>query len=248
MVAKIYKISNDINNKIYVGQTKKTIQQRFDRHCAEARWKNTKNMPIVLAISKYGSHHFRIDILEECPDESPQDYIDSREVHWSQILNTLSPNGYNLRVGNASGLLSEETRKKISKAHLGKKASPETIERLRLSHLGFKVKEETKRKLSIINKGKKLTQEHIEKIRNSNTGRVLSAEVKEKMRLKKLKFHYTITSPSGVKYKTNNLQQFSKIHNLNPGHMNNVSTGRSRHYKQWKVKRVPLKLLQYDAD
>ena len=42
MKATIYKIINDINNKEYVGQTYQTIEKRFDRHCSESRWVNTK--------------------------------------------------------------------------------------------------------------------------------------------------------------------------------------------------------------
>lgn len=211
----IYKITNDINNKIYVGQTWIGIEKRFKRHCSESRWKNTKNMPIVLAIQKYGKEHFKISILEELPIDSKQSLLDDREVYWSDTLKTISPYGYNLRVGCAGGRISNETKKKIGNSNKGKKVTEETIKKLIASHIGHKVKEETKIKLSNFNKGKKLSQEHKNKIRNSLLGNRMSDSTKEKQSFKKIKYLYTLVSPDGKIYKTNNLLKFIKENKLN---------------------------------
>lgn len=239
MEAIIYKITNDINNKIYVGQTWKTAEQRFARHCAEARWKNTKRMPIILAIKKYGKEHFTISELETLVD-CTQIKLDEREVFWGMELNTLSPNGYNLKLGQASGRLSPETIEKIARSNRGRKATPETIERLRISHLGYKVKESTKQKLSDFNRGKTLSEEHKRKIAESNTGRKITEETKEKMRLRKLKFNYRIVSPDGSVYETSNITGFSKEKDLNGGHMSSVANGNKNHYKGWKVYKLEV--------
>ena len=233
MEAIIYKIINDINEKVYVGQTWKTAEERFKRHCAEARWNNTKLMPIVLAIRKYGSEHFKIIVLEKL--NGTQSDIDAREVYWGCELKTLSPNGYNLKLGNARGIVSEEVKRKIAIGNKGKKATQATIEKLRLSHLGCKMSEKSKKKLSLFNTGKTLTEDHKNKIAKSATGRKYSDKSKEKMRNKKLKFAYKIASPDGEIFETSNLEQFSREHNLNSGHMWSVAAGKIAHYKNWKV-------------
>lgn len=234
MDATIYKIINDLNDKIYVGQTWQTIEERFKRHCAEARWENTKKMPIVLAIKKYGHCHFQIIELEKLIAPT-QEYVDQREVHWAKVLNSLAPNGYNLKVGGAAGLLSEITKKRISEGNKGKKASPETKEKLRLSHMGHVVKESTKKKLSEINTGKVLSYDHKEKISRSNFGKTRTALQRSRMSIAKIKYEYRIIAPTGDVFITNNLTQFSKDNHLNKGHMGSVASGRKSHYKGWKV-------------
>lgn len=234
MKAIIYKITNDVNNKIYVGQTWKTAKERFDRHCAEARWRKTKDMPIVLAIKKYGKDRFKITIVEEC-NGCTQLQLDNREVFWAKELNAFSPNGYNLKAGQSRGILSEETKKKIGESNKGKKRSPETVEKLRVSHLGYVVTDEAKKKLSNFNKGKKLSDNHKNKIAISNTGKIRTEEAKEKMRAKKLRFFYCITAPNGEVFNVNNLMEFCRQNNLNAGHMSSVANSTKLHYKNWRV-------------
>lgn len=52
MKGKIYKITNKINNKIYIGQTTCTIKERFQKHCQNANNNDKihRNMAIVKAI------------------------------------------------------------------------------------------------------------------------------------------------------------------------------------------------------
>ena len=92
MKGKIYKISNDINNKIYIGQTVKTLAQRFAGHINES--KNGGTRPICLAISKYGEEHFKIEEIEEC-DVS---LLNEREIYWISQYNSYEK-GYNATLG-----------------------------------------------------------------------------------------------------------------------------------------------------
>lgn len=154
MNAKIYKIVNDINHKNYVGQTYQSVEKRFDRHCGEARWRNTKKMPIVLAIKKYGREHFRVELLETLDENIPQSVVDAKEVEWGIRLNCLSPNGYNLKLGRGRGTVSNTTRRRISLSNRGKVVSEETRRRLSISHLGHKNSDDTRRKLSDVFRGK----------------------------------------------------------------------------------------------
>ena len=67
MTGKIYCISNDINNKCYIGKTTyPIIEQRFKEHCVDSRKPNKEKRPLYSAMNKYGIEHFSIKLLEEC--------------------------------------------------------------------------------------------------------------------------------------------------------------------------------------
>ena len=65
----IYKISNDINNKIYIGKTLETIEKRFAQHLKDAKKRKTEKRLLYNAINKYGANHFKIEKIEECSIE-----------------------------------------------------------------------------------------------------------------------------------------------------------------------------------
>lgn len=67
-MAYIYKITNKINGKIYIGQTTWTIHDRWIGHCSDART-GRNNSAIDKAINKYGKENFIVECLEEVPDE-----------------------------------------------------------------------------------------------------------------------------------------------------------------------------------
>lgn len=67
----IYVITNDINNKQYVGKTNSTIKQRFQEHIRDSRKRKNEKRPLYNAMNKYGIEHFSIKQLEEClPEEA----------------------------------------------------------------------------------------------------------------------------------------------------------------------------------
>lgn len=208
----IYCITNLINGKKYVGQTKKTIQQRFSRHC----WKSevNKNMPITLAIAKYGKDNFRVEKLLQC---TTQEELDAAEIRFALELNTFSPNGYNLKAGNGPGSMSETTRLKISKKSRGRKASDETRAKLSASHLGIRLSEEAKQKLSAFFKGKKPSQ-----LCRDNSRKALQKE-------------YTFVDPNGMKVTFIGLKKFCKEHGLLENKMCELGKGRRKNYKGWTV-------------
>lgn len=153
----IYKITNLINGKLYIGQTSKTIAYRWYRH-NYAFSNNTKNKTAIhLALKKYGKINFSI---EEIDTASNIDELNKKEKYWINILNTLSPNGYNLTTGGDNKQMSDETKEKIRIANTGKTITEETRQLLRDSHKGYVVKQSTKDKLSIINKNKTIP-EHV---------------------------------------------------------------------------------------
>lgn len=87
----IYVISNDINDHVYVGQTRRTIDQRWQQHISDSK---KSNAVIYRAMRKYGVQHFSISEIEECPDEE----LNDREIYWIDYYNSYY-NGYNSTLG-----------------------------------------------------------------------------------------------------------------------------------------------------
>lgn len=87
----IYIIKNDINNKVYIGQSK-NVRERWLKHLSNSNRRN--NQIISKAIKKYGREHFWYEIIE-CGVE---DY-NEREKYWIQYFNSTIPNGYNVSLG-----------------------------------------------------------------------------------------------------------------------------------------------------
>lgn len=121
----IYKITNLVNNKIYIGQVyNKSIDDRFNRHCNSAN--KTSKSYLVRAIYKYGKENFKVEQIEECYSISE---LNEREKYWIAYYNsTNSKIGYNLTPGGEGGntylCKSEEEmsviKNKISNANKGK--------------------------------------------------------------------------------------------------------------------------------
>ncbi len=108
MSGKIYKITNLINKKIYIGKTTGTLKDRFKKHAWEDKSDNHFRMPIKKAIQKYGQENFTIDLIEECNVEE----IDDREIYWISFYDTYkTKNGYNCTPGGEGG----NGKRKLSK-------------------------------------------------------------------------------------------------------------------------------------
>lgn len=112
----IYVIENNINGKLYIGQTVNPMK-RWSKHCSE----KSHCHAIYSAIQKYGKENFDFVLLQNC---SSLQELNDREKFWIPYLNSLSPNGYNLiEGGGSSGRCSLETRKRISVSKKGRKWS-----------------------------------------------------------------------------------------------------------------------------
>ena len=65
----IYKVTNLINGKIYIGQTCYSIEKRIKQHISEANRGNISNSLFHKAILKYGIENFTFEIVELCKEE-----------------------------------------------------------------------------------------------------------------------------------------------------------------------------------
>ena len=97
MIKAIYKITNLINNKIYIGQTVHP-NKRWKEHQQRAKT-HYDNYPIHLAINKYGAKNFSFEILEWT------EQYDDEEARLIKEYNSISPNGYNLIEGGHSPIM-----------------------------------------------------------------------------------------------------------------------------------------------
>lgn len=90
----IYKITNEINNKIYIGKTLLTPEQRFKQHVNDSKKISKEQRPLYSAMNKYGIEKFCISTLEECD----LDHLNEREKYWIEYFGSFK-NGYNATVG-----------------------------------------------------------------------------------------------------------------------------------------------------
>ena len=96
----IYKITNIINNKCYIGQSVQ-IERRWQWHKNNYNNKNerTYDNHFYRSIRKYGIENFKFEIIEECQE----DELDEREMHWIAHYDSFN-NGYNSTIGGAGAL------------------------------------------------------------------------------------------------------------------------------------------------
>ena len=92
----IYKITNNINNKIYIGQSI-NIKRRWYDHKYKAFDESdiSYNSALHSAMRKYGVENFSFEVIEECSEEE----LDNKERYWIQKSNSICPNGYNILSG-----------------------------------------------------------------------------------------------------------------------------------------------------
>jgi hypothetical protein len=90
----IYKIQNKINNKIYIGKTVNTIQDRWLEHINEANHQD--DTLLHKAIHKYGKENFYVDKIEECSC----DILNEKEIYYIALFHShMSEGGYNMTYG-----------------------------------------------------------------------------------------------------------------------------------------------------
>lgn len=182
----VYKITNNINGKVYIGQSI-NIQNRWKDHVNALNRKDSSCTLLQRAWNKYKQENFSFEILELCSE----DELDSVESKYIEFYDTIN-NGYNIEPGgNKNKHLSEETKLKIREAHLGMKASEETRKKMSESRMGEKNpmygqthSEAARKKISNAAKGRpghKPSADGLERIRLANTSRVVSQETRKKI-------------------------------------------------------------------
>ena len=88
----IYKITNNINQKVYIGKTIRPINERFKEHCKDYKKRDLEKRPLYSAMKKYGIENFSIELVEET--DNPEE----REKYWIEYYGSFK-NGYNATLG-----------------------------------------------------------------------------------------------------------------------------------------------------
>ena len=101
-MAIIYKITNKLNGKVYIGQTRTPLNQRINKHFSKAKC-NDNLTGIDAAIKKYGRENFEIEQIDECSVEQ----LDDLERFYIAKYNSYET-GYNLTKGRQDGIGSKK--------------------------------------------------------------------------------------------------------------------------------------------
>lgn len=150
-ICSIYKITNQINGKIYVGQTWQAPLVRFKAHCKPHK----DNLYFNRAIQKYGKENFFLETICYAIDRKDADFWESHFIIKFDSKNR--DKGYNLTDGGRKrtthGYRHTDASKDILRSiRLGSKHTDETKMQMSLSRIGRKHSEETKKNMSDIKK------------------------------------------------------------------------------------------------
>jgi group I intron endonuclease len=237
MASGIYKITNTINGKCYIGSAV-DLERREKQHFSGDR----TNKILKQAMKKYGAENFQFEVLEECNPEHcvavEQTFIDyyKRLLGWENLYNICEVAGSCLGVERT-----EETKRLMSEASKGRQHSAETKRLISVLKKGMKHSEETRKKMSEAKKGK----EH------PMYGKQLSAETKRLMskvrkgkRLgdKNPRYDSTIYLFQHTSGKTfiGTRYELWTTHELNRGTLSNVILGKCTSTKGWMLSYAPI--------
>lgn len=153
----IYKIKNNINGKLYIGQSV-NIEKRWKNHkCSKPLY------PLYKAFEKYGIDNFTFSVICECPKSS----LDEYEISYIKYYDSYN-NGYNLTIGGSSGIAgykhTSEAKLKIAHSNSVREITQSHRNNATSAQYGKKSTDITKQKMSDIRKDKPLTEKNKQNI------------------------------------------------------------------------------------
>lgn len=227
----VYKVTNTINNKIYVGQTIAGLKTRQENHVNDALAKRD-NHYFHNAIRKHGKDKFEWKIIGSAESKEK---LDELEIYYIKELKSFKE-GYNLTKG-AGGMtgyiITEEHRKNLSESHKGYKHTDEQRRKISKALTGRPVSEHTRKLLS--ESSKKIIRPRGPA--NPCYGRAPSQKVIDRL-VEMVSCWWEVTFPDGTKKVLKNLSAFCREHKLNKSLMCAVSNGRRPYHKGYKCKKL----------
>lgn len=155
----IYKITNTLTGKVYIGQTKRNPHTRFDEHMND----KSSTDYFHCAVRKYGSDAFTFEVIDTA---SSQDELNQKEIKWIERYNAyakdVTSNGYNTNYGGDINPMYSEV---VKEKHLASMRSDEVrskISNTMKTHIanGEFFTDEHRRRISESMKGNKNFQGH----------------------------------------------------------------------------------------
>lgn len=107
----IYKVTNNINGKVYIGQTTRSLRSRWKQHCyaAEDGHKGS-HLSLQKDIAKYGPGNFSVKQIDVACSHKE---LDEKEKYWIKYYDSRQPRGYNYYSGGNGYVPREETLEKL---------------------------------------------------------------------------------------------------------------------------------------
>ncbi len=213
IIHSIYKYTNRVTGKSYIGYTKHPEKRHRD-HIRNAK---TARNAFYYAVRKHGWESFSYNIIFQSSDGYYCHNI-MEEFFIKEYRSHVDENGYNQTEGG-DGLKNPdaETRWKIGSANRGKKRGPPS--------------EETKRKIGLANSKKRRTEEEKEHLRQVRTG----TKTSESTILKHSK-RYIVCTPNKEEIKVTNLFKFCKENQISQSAMSAIALGKRQYHKGWSVR------------
>jgi group I intron endonuclease len=127
----IYRITNKVSNKLYIGQTKqKDPQYRWNDHIRSMKYGKDGCPLLIASAKKYGVESFKFEVIIICFDND----LDKYEIEYINKYNTKAPNGYNITDGgNINNSFqnrrhTEETKQKLREITLKRYENPNELD------------------------------------------------------------------------------------------------------------------------
>lgn len=222
----IYVARNIENNKRYVGQTRRNVDERIKEHLKECK---RSTLPFHMSIKKHGIDNFEIEKIEV-----PEYLLNEEEKYYINKFDTMNPeHGYNIKPGGSGYYeksLDEISRHKMG-WNRGLKLSEEHKKKISESHkkLNFHHSEETKEKISKINKGKLTGVKQSEDHKNKRVESLKSVNFSS---VKPVKF---IDPDNNIYIEKHSVKNFCEEHNLCRRNVYYVLSGKAKTHKGWKI-------------
>lgn len=177
----VYKVTNKVNGKVYIGQTTRTLNKRKSEHISAAlteKYKGQCSEYFHNALRKYGKNAFVWEILETCSNKYDLDLAEQWYVmYYNTFKSKTESNGYNLTKGgngNSGLIFSDEHKRKISESKKGNKLSEAHKQ---------KIRDNAKINPNYGNKGRVTSNYTKNLLREANLGKKLSDDIKRKIGL-----------------------------------------------------------------
>jgi len=163
----VYKYTNKVNGKVYIGITSRGLERRHKEHLMEVD-RASRNLPFYNALRKYGEENFELEQIDTA--DSYDELLEKEKFYiklYNSFVDSLDSNGYNATIGGDGIVGLDRSGEKNS--FYGKNHTKETRKRMSVlkrkwiienghTRTGAKLSEETKRLIGQAHKGKTISE------------------------------------------------------------------------------------------